>query len=927
MSIINNNLLMTPEGYQISRSVRLRSSASANLNRSYSGTGTSTTTKTFSAWVKRGTLGTAQRLINSNAATATTTYLQFDSGDTLSFNFEGASTTLLTTAQVFRDPSAYYHIVLAIDTTQATAANRVKLYINGTQVTSFGASNYPSLNATTTIFGHASVGNRIGSIYDGTANYFDGYLTEINFIDGQALTPSSFGETDSITGVWKPKKYTGTYGTNGFYLPFSDNASLTRLGFDQRSGVQHVLIAESDGTAQTVVGVGACRISTISTTNYSLPSATNEYLSVTFDSPVPVTSSLKIYMDVNSTWANGRNLYINGTQVSSGNISVATVSGMQEWTINYAAHGVSSLISLTTPQNSVGRAFFYGISVDGTTIYQTANDWTPNNISLTAGTTYDSMIDVPTLYADGGNGRGNYCIVSGVDKRTGTSSVVQYAGLRAFANNTGMSAAYQRFRGTMRLDSPSYWEAIYTTGDAYWVADLGVCTENWNVQTDGTVGASGTNSLGMFAGYDGSRSIVQNGTVLFSSLTWNAGDILQIAYDPTTGYVWIGRNNTWFNSGNPAAGTGRVGIVASPAFPAFAPRNSVYLDVNFGQRPFTYTPPTGFKALNTQNLPDATIKKGNQYFDATAYSGTGSIQSIVNSGGMQPDLLWIKCRSSIAFHDIVDSVRGVNNVLSSNSTAAEVAGSFVTSLNSNGFTLPANVTSDAYYTNIGSPANTFVAWQWKESVSAGFDIVTYTGTGSSRTVAHSLGVAPKMIIVKTRSAVSAWVAYHASLGTGKVMVLNGTNAVQTLANYWDTAPDASNITLGSSSDVNANAATYVAYCFAEVAGYSKFGSYTGNGSADGPFVYCGFRPRWIMVKRTDAIEDWIIYDSARDTYNPEQLYLYPNSSAAEAGSGTARIDFTSNGFKCRNSGQGNVSGGTYIFMVLAENPFKNSLAR
>ena len=217
----------TPSGaYNLTKSLRFRSSASAYLNRTPS-SASNRTTWTWSAWVKRGTLGSAQMLLSagvSQPATDNLTVLKFESTDTLRFGgYESATFKELNTTQVFRDPSAWYHIVAVLDTTQATSSNRMKLYVNGSQITSFGTANYPTQNYQFGVNNNQT--HNIGRYYYDTVSnpsYFDGYMTEINFIDGQALTPSSFGENNATTGVWQPKKYTGTYGTNGFYLKFTD---------------------------------------------------------------------------------------------------------------------------------------------------------------------------------------------------------------------------------------------------------------------------------------------------------------------------------------------------------------------------------------------------------------------------------------------------------------------------------------------------------------------------------------------------------------------------------------------------------------------------------------------------------------------------------------------------------------------------------
>ena len=364
---------------------------------------------------------------------------------------------------------------------------------------------------------------------------------------------------------------------------------------------------------------------------------------------------------------------------------------------------------------------------------------------------------------------------------------------------------------------------------------------------------------------------------------------------------------------------------------------------NFGQRPFSYTPPTGFKALNTQNLPAPTILKGNKYFDATLYSGNNSTQSIVNSGAMQPDLVWIKSRNiGGANHVLTDSVRGVNKFLLSNLTDAEYnIANTLTAFNSNGFSLG----NTAYDFNISG--NNYVGWQWKANGSAvtntsgsitsqvnagtsqGFSVVTYTGNGVNATVGHGLGVAPKMVIIKSRTATSGWTTYFHTLGAGNFLSLNSTaGSTASIYPFNNTAPTSSVFSIGvTGNGTNNTGATYVAYCFSEVAGFSRFGSYTGNGSADGPFVFLGFRPAFVLLKNASTTGQWHNMDNRRsNSFNVVDGQLYANLSNAE-GIG-ATLDFSSNGFKLRtNSADINGSGNTIIFAAFAENPFKNSLAR
>jgi hypothetical protein len=332
--------------------------------------------------------------------------------------------------------------------------------------------------------------------------------------------------------------------------------------------------------------------------------------------------------------------------------------------------------------------------------------------------------------------------------------------------------------------------------------------------------------------------------------------------------------------------------------------------------------------------------------DATTYAGVaGTTLSVTNSAGFQTDLVWVKNRTNTFNNSLFDSVRGTNRNLYSNSTSAEVLvdpNGWVSAFNSNGFTVTDGGTSGG---NVKANSSNYVAWQWKAgsittntsgsitstistNATAGFSIVTYTGTGANATVGHGLGVAPKMIITRYRGSES-WSVYHTSLGGTKTLYLNLTNAANTTSLAWNnTDPTSTVFSLGSAGTTNTSGGSgMVAYCWAEIAGFSKFGSYTGNGSADGPFVYTGFRPKFILWKSsTDGARNWSVFDSSRNTYNVTNSYLLPNLSNAEGTSDAC--DFLSNGFKWRSTDAGsNGSGQTFIYMAFAENPFKNSNAR
>jgi hypothetical protein len=347
------------------------------------------------------------------------------------------------------------------------------------------------------------------------------------------------------------------------------------------------------------------------------------------------------------------------------------------------------------------------------------------------------------------------------------------------------------------------------------------------------------------------------------------------------------------------------------------------------------------------------IKKPNQHFGVLTYTGNGSAsvtRSDTNAVNFTPDFVWIKSRSGTNYNNLYDVNRivdGDHKRLYSNDTAAEESSTFSGDTNLNGFVNGGFTTGAGGDTNTN--AATFVAWQWKAggastvntsgtissnvsvNTTAGFSVVTYTGTGANATVGHGLGVAPKMVIVKNRGAAVAWAAWHTSIANTQYLVLNTTAAVATGATWWNsTTPTSSVISVGTSTSTNASGNTYVAYCWAEVEGYSKFGSYTGNFSANGPFVYTGFRPKFILGRDTSVSEqEWFLYDTARNTINVADKFLSPTFSQAESSfNGAGGIDFLSNGFKIRAAdNRENRSGSTYIYMAFAENPFKFSNAR
>ena len=799
--------------YQISRSLRFNYADSTYLNRTPGSVG-NRKTWTWSAWVKLNSTPTGfgggdsswQCLFAAGIYDTATpsAVIEHTTGNLrVAFFASGGYTGYNFTTEMTRDYSNWYHIVVAIDTTQASSTDRQKIYINGV-LTTPAAYSPLALNYDTGV--NLNQQHSIGAVQYYTGQPYESfvkcYMTDVHLIDGQQLTPSSFGEYDVNTGVWKPRAYGGSYGTNGFKLNFSDNSNVTAatLGAD-----------------------------------------------------------------------------------SSGN----------------------------------------------------GNNFTPNNFSVTAGVNNDSFVDTPTPYGTdtgvGGEVRGNYCTLNSL----GTAGAVANNGNLAVSSS---STTGNRISTFLLTSGKWYWEG---QGTGYVGTIIGVGGEQF------TPSLSSPNSKALGYWYEGPvywESGASGGTDYTSS------DIIGVALDMDIGNVKFYKNNTLIH--NLTFGSGGVPSFPGGVYPGYNVGGGTHsVNFNFGQRPFAYTAPSGFKAICTTNLPTPTIgataaTQANKFFAPVTYTGNGTTQNI--NVGFQPDFVWNKCRSTGYSHYLEDSVRGANKVLRSASTQAETTETdAIMSFISSGFIAGGNAATNY-------PNDTYVAWNWRASnatavtntsgsitstvsanPTAGFSIVTYTGTSVAATVGHGLGVAPSMIIVKSRTgspSVPNWRVYHISVGSTKYLELSATDAASTFTDWNNTSPTSTVFSVGADASYNPNnqsGINYVAYCFAPVAGYSAFGSYTGNGSTNGPVVHLGFRPAFVMLKVSSGTTDsWMLLDSARNPYNVVNSTLAANGTDAESTGSGGAIDFLSNGFKLRTSDGGrNGSGYTYIYMAFASHPFKYSLAR
>lgn len=801
--------------YTVDYSARFNGADNAYLAKTFSSTPTSRTTCTISVWVK---LTGKRNGSNINTLWGTAGNWEaaafIEPGNINGWRADQIRVTGMTSPQptlrttsVYRDYSGWFNFITVWDSTNATAADRQRLYINGVRLTDFDQQVTASLNQQLIEWLSTTAATNIGITGGSTVQSFDGYMAEVVVLDGTAASPTDLGELKN--GVWVPKDPSGlSFGNNGFWLDFSNSAALGTDVSGNSNNFTTSGLTSSDQMPDTPT-------SNFATLNPLLQFPTGGgYTGAMYN------GNLEKYGAADNSYTGAYS-------------TIAMPPNTGKW---YSEHYL-----VTENRNG------FGISYAPTD----AGSMNPNDSN-----TYGYYL---------------FCY-------SGWGYSVLYAGLTTVETVTNLSA-----------------------GEI-----VGILYDSDNLEV--TFFVNGTQA--------GSTMSVPSATYLFFA----------------DGYGVSPRIYNVSNFGQDSTFGGRITAGGNT-------------DAN-GLGDFKYTVPTDALALCTANLPEPTIgpnstTKTDEVFAPILYTGNGTSQSI-STLDFQPDFTWIKNRDAADNHMLFDAVRGATKYSNSNTTNAEATDAqSLSSFNSNGFSVGNNVA-------VNTNTEDYVAWNWKANGSgvsntdgatastvsvntdAGFSIVTYTGTGSVTTVGHGLGVTPNFIIVKARDKGAGynWCSYSSMLGpTYNTGGLDVTSAADAHPNYWaNTAPTSSVFTISTYGVVNDSGGQMLAYCFAEVEGFSSFGSYTGNGSADGPFIYTGFRPAYVMIKWTSGANDWVIDDSARIGHNPNNYDIYANSSVAEADND--RLDLLSNGFKIRSSPSGaNSNGGTYIYIAFAENPFKYSNAR
>ena len=851
------------------------------LSRTASSNG-SGTTLTFSCWVKRGLLG-ERDIMFTNDFSANGEVLQFDSSNRL-YYYKVQSGWSYISNRTFEDTSKFYHILIARDTTNSSAGDRIKIYVDGDRITSFATETQPSINATgfwnQTTYSH-TVGN------SGNASYIRGigYLAEVNMIDGQALLPASFGITDTSTGRWIPKAVEPHPTTT------TDIA---------------VTVVSSGGNKYALDGVTQGTVTLIEGATYK------------FDQSDSSNSGHPLRFSTTSDGTHG-----GGSEFTSGVTTVGTPGNSGAYTQIIVPTGTATLYYYCSVHSGMGgtantqdqygtngfRLKFQDSSALGDDTSGNDNDFTSTNLASTDQTTDSPNQNFATL----------------TPNRMKSGFTLSEGNLKLVSNTTdglcmsGMRVSGGKFYIETEVDA-------FTNGGSQ---GIGFCEETLSTSTD----PSGTADVFGIYSNQSDLSILRDGAYASDSGgALSAGDILQIAFDGSNlsnAKFYVGINNSkWYYedmSENSSFSATRptltldlrartnlrfyVGNRASSG----SPGSSTFI-CNFGQKSYSYTAPTGFGSFNQDALPET--DKG--------------ISSFV----------WAKNRDNgNRGHQLYDSSRGPLLTLYSNGNNAESTNAdSLQKFLRGGF-------SAEDFTGLNEASESHVAWNWvankgttasntdgsitstvQANTTAGFSIVQYTGTGSAATIGHGLSTAPTFIAVKNLNDSASWYVYmnatRANNANTYYMMFNSDDSQSDVGAVWnDTSPTSTVFSVGGEDSSNKSTKNFIAYCWTDVPGFSKIGQFSGNNNADGTFVYTNFKPSFVMVKGLSVGNGWAVWDSARSPINPVDKALFWNTSGTDDTGNT--IDFLSNGFKLRSSDDAQ-NNGTYIYMAFAESPFVSS---
>ena len=924
--------------FEIERSLRFNDGDSAFLTRTPSSNG-NRQIWTFSVWLKHCFISSgAARTFFSSGSSNPDTIIKLDSDRfevSRYYSAEGGYTSRVTSTRVLRDPSAWYHLVGAVDTTQGTASNRVKLYVNGTQVTDFDNSSYPAQNFNYEL-NSTSYATYVGKHHDG--QFFDGYLAEFNFVDGQQLTPSSFAETNTDTGQWVPKDTSAlTFGTNGFRLKFADNSgtSATTLGKD------------SSGNGNN-----------LTPNNFSVSAGTgNDSLEDTPTNNFPTLNPLAPFGSTAPSLSNG-NLDFTMTSNNMYPMSTFTIPKSGKWyaEVVFTADSISqATVIVSNPvlqQNSSGANRHNGINYYGTDILVDNSGVQSSVTAVGLNTTIGICVDRDAgtvLFKNNNSNVGvavNLSSVANIDDLVfavgrGSSSGSNITGYFNFGQRpftytppTGFKALNSKNLPdpTILLSNKHFDTLLYTGNGA--TSSRAITGLNFSPNWVWLKNRESTYHHQLHDTNRGTTGTSSSGGVLYSNNTQVEDNTYSLASFDSNGFSISkdnnqqGQNNNgddyvaWnWNAGDTDSATYRV-VVVSDSGNKYRFRNSANT-ATFAQSAVTLDLAEG--GTYTFDQSDSTMSSHPMKLSTTA-NGTHGGGSSYNTG-----VTYELDGSTVTESAFVSGFSSATSRKLIITVAASAPTLYYFCHYHSGMGGQANTNSTIGSSNFDGTIQSTV----KTNASAGFSIVTYTGTGADGTIGHGLGAIPDVAITKKRSATQDWLIKHSAV-SGKVGYLN-------LADQFDNSGSGGGIisdfssslnysitrynNSGNYGNVNESSATYVAYVFSAVKGYSKFGSYTGNNSSNGPFIFTGFKPAFILSKAYDSSSYWYeVVDNKRVEFNPRNKTLYANASDAEYSGSQYDKDLLSNGFKARGNNAGQNGSFNYIYIAFAESPFKNNRA-
>ena len=964
----------TATTYSVDRSLRFNDDDSPVLTRTPSSTGTEETW-TYSCWVKRSNLDTYQGLLAVGTGDGSEDFFGFHSDNKLYFRYSSSSD--LKTNALYRDISAWLHIVVIADTTQSQSSStasdsRLRLYVNGEQITSFEQSDMPSQGHT---FRINTTGQHYIGEYPRINSHLDGYLAEVNFVDGNAYDPSYFGETNATTGQWNPKKYTGSYGTNGFYLNFSDNSATTAttLGKDE-SGNSNNFTPNNFS-----VSAGNGNDSSVDTPTNNFPTWNPLYTSTQTGG---TTAYSEGNLKLNTTTGGGSgNLYPFGftsfgarsgkwyaefvSDTSNHAVGIANNGQLDSDVTNnpYGAAANTSFIytnsgEIRTNDGNLSNQASYGsgdiigvaMDLDNMKLYFHKNGTYINSGNPSTGSNGYDIGAMPTgksgeyIFSCGSNGATSVGVFANLGQiKTASTSYADAGGIGSFNYTvpTGFKALCSANLPDPTILLPNkHFEILLYTGNATYPRTItGLQFQpDWfwsktrnqaygHPTFDSVRGTGSAKGLRVDTGLEEGSSDVAP-FIDLTSFNFTSGTDGGYTFAQPSNPVDVGNGNglnfvAWnWNAGDADSKTYKVKVVS----------DSTDYGHGTGSNKYQFFKSDGTTGFGTNGV-DLDLEEGGTYIfdwsDSSAQSHPIRF-SLTNDG--------THSSGTSAGSEYTTGVTKDDSAYKTTITIASgVANLFYYCQSHSGMGAEINTNTTKGSTNFDGAIQSTV----KVNASAGFSIVKYSGSGNvSDTVGHGLNVNPAFIAIKQRTGTYWWRVYHSYYGTNATqgLFLNETNASYTHDNYGGIKAITST-TFGFGTNgtndldgVNKSSNDYIAYCFSEVSSYSKFGSYVGNGNSNGTFVFTGFRPAWVMTKNVSSTYNWMMFDVKRSPFNDINDYLFADLADAEGtGSSTINVDFLSNGFKWRGSSSGNnyinKSGDTFVYFAFAESPFRNARAR